>query len=431
MPRTRPLLWFAVLVLLLGGGDVPPPPAHRALPTTPAGVCAPQPSPELDDAASWDEDEDDDDDFGDDLAGDLPDPLGDDAAIGREDFTIDFGDFQARAQLTYPARGRGPFPTVLLVPGGGPAAAIETVHTSAGDLHVGYYSAIADHLTRAGYATVRYNKRYVQSPTDHPSNEEYDRRVTATDLVADADRVYAMTRANPRVDRTRVILYGASEGGIVATRLATMHPEVAGLVLHGTPASTLREVARYVDFDVFLPYLHAAVDCDRDGRLTSAEIVAAYYGDSGEVPRGLLAWLLEPEPIRPRSRIDEAFDRDGDGALDIETEIAPVLTRNLLLFDLRRWGRRELPTVVPHIRRYRGPVLILQGEQDDVVRPSDAAWIDATLAAAGHPDHTLRLYPGYGHSLGPADSPFFDYRLPMAPEPLADLVAWLEGRYHR
>ena len=41
-------------------------------------------------------------------------------AVERVPLTIDFGDFEAAAELTYPATGEGPFPAVVLIPGSGP-----------------------------------------------------------------------------------------------------------------------------------------------------------------------------------------------------------------------------------------------------------------------------------------------------------------------
>lgn len=46
-------------------------------------------------------------------------------------------------------------------------------------------------------------------------------------------------------------------------------------------------------------------------------------------------------------------------------------------------------------------------------------------ALAGNPDHTLLVYQGLGHSLGPAASVIDDNFRPIAPAPLIDLASWL------
>jgi len=42
-------------------------------------------------------------------------------------------------------------------------------------------------------------------------------------------------------------------------------------------------------------------------------------------------------------------------------------------------------------------------------------------------DKTLKLYPGLGHSLGPASSVLTDDFTPIAGAPLADLTRWLDA----
>lgn len=43
------------------------------------------------------------------------------AAVDRVGFAVDLGDFETAAELTYPAGQTGPFPTILLIAGSGPA----------------------------------------------------------------------------------------------------------------------------------------------------------------------------------------------------------------------------------------------------------------------------------------------------------------------
>ena len=51
----------------------------------------------------------------------------------------------------------------------------------------------------------------------------------------------------------------------------------------------------------------------------------------------------------------------------------------------------------------------------------------AALAAAGNTEHTLKLYPGLGHSLGPAADITKDEFAPMAGGPMNDMAAWLRA----
>lgn len=78
--------------------------------------------------------------------------------ISRRDLVIDLGDgLTTAAQLTYPSVGEGPFPGVLLIPGGGvpdmdeymPAYAAETGEVARPFLQ------IAEYLSERGFAVFR------------------------------------------------------------------------------------------------------------------------------------------------------------------------------------------------------------------------------------------------------------------------------------
>ena len=84
--------------------------------------------------------------------------------ISRRDLVIDLGGgLTTDAKLTYPAVGKGPFPGVLLIPGGGtpdmdeymPPYATETGEPARPFLQM------AEYLSERGFAVLRYNKRGV------------------------------------------------------------------------------------------------------------------------------------------------------------------------------------------------------------------------------------------------------------------------------
>ncbi|WP_156952803.1 hypothetical protein [Deinococcus frigens] len=52
------------------------------------------------------------------------------------------------------------------------------------------------------------------------------------------------------------------------------------------------------------------------------------------------------------------------------------------------------------------------------------------VVAAGNTDHTPKLYPGLGHSLGPAKDITLDNFAPTARGPMDDMAAWLRARAH-
>jgi len=384
--------------------------------------------------------------------------------VAHEDFTVDFGDFQSRAQLTYPATATGPFPTVILIPGSGPYDMDFTIldrQTGREKSHI--FRDIANYLTANGYAVVRYNKHDITGPTDqqNPGVTQKFYSLSQKQLFADANTVYLTTRTNPRVDTKRVILYAWSEGTTHATQLVLMHPEIAGLILQGPVAGTWKETFSYQSLDVGVGFLRDVADTNKDGMITLEEMLAALRNNPGTASGAAALLTLDlsqpaaspaspaaatapassaaasPAPSAPR--LNPKIDTNGDGKLDIAGEIVPFFQNYFATFDenarngpfSQYTSDKTPPTIVSSLPGYKGPVLILQGGRDANVNPAGAKQIDDALAAANNPDHTLIVYPNLGHSLGQTPSVYADNFQPIDPKPLGDTAAWLTARFKK
>ena len=88
----------------------------------------------------------------------------DQETIKRRDLVIDLGDgLETDAQLTYPAKGDGPFPGVILIHGSGNLdmdSYLPPSVTGTGE-PVRFFLTIAEYLSERGFAVLRYNKRGV------------------------------------------------------------------------------------------------------------------------------------------------------------------------------------------------------------------------------------------------------------------------------
>jgi len=99
--------------------------------------------------------------------------------IKSRNLVIDLGNgVKTNAQLTYPAIGRGPFPSILLVHGAGPV-----------DMNYGgMFWQIARYLSERGFAVLRYDKRGIGENGTIINNSVWG-NMTSNDLIYDAEKI--------------------------------------------------------------------------------------------------------------------------------------------------------------------------------------------------------------------------------------------------
>ena len=69
-------------------------------------------------------------------------------------------------------------------------------------------------------------------------------------------------------------------------------------------------------------------------------------------------------------------------------------------------------------------ILILQGENDTQIPVQEARLLEQKLTEVNHPDHTLIIYPGLGHTFYPSKN-WIQPLGPIGENVLADLHSWL------
>lgn len=120
--------------------------------------------------------------------------------------------------LTVP-RGAGPFPAVVLVSGSGPQDRDETL------MDHKPFLVLADALSRAGIAVLRYDDRGVGGSTGDASS------ATSATFAADAAAAIDWLREQPGIDPARIAVMGHSEGGLIAAMLAAARHDIAAIVM--------------------------------------------------------------------------------------------------------------------------------------------------------------------------------------------------------
>ncbi len=120
--------------------------------------------------------------------------------------------------------GPGPFPGIVLISGSGPQNRNEEI--------MGHqpFKVLADHLTRNGFAVLRYDDRGAGE------SEGVFATATTKDFAGDARAAYTFLQQYPRVLPDKVGLLGHSEGGLIGAMLMAEDPDLAFMVMLGGPA---------------------------------------------------------------------------------------------------------------------------------------------------------------------------------------------------
>ncbi len=326
------------------------------------------------------------------------------------------GNFGSKGQLTFPASGDGPWPTVILFSGTGPADMDASYDPGNGQPTSTNFKRIAEDLGKAGFAVLRFNKRGVLGAGDY--NAEQLQQTIVNQRIIDAEAVIATAQLQPEVDSTQIFLYGWSEGTIVVTHSAQKHPELAGVILQAPLNLTMAEALVYQQLNIGLPYLEEVIDQDGDGKLNEAELATIPAGPVWflglfSMRTSFLAALLPVQPV---------LDLDNDGLVDIQTELRPFVEGVIPLLSRFYAGVTPTQSIGEIVPTLAMPILVLHGERDGWI-PIRAA--EEIVAAAPDGQVTFIRYPTLGHALSPTDRLAEDSFFEMASEPIQDMIDWL------
>lgn len=142
------------------------------------------------------------------------------------------GTHQLAAVITTP-KGVTNFPMVVLVHGSGPSDLDGTVGPNKP------LKDISDGLAGKGIGSIRYVKRTVIYPA------EFQKAFTVKEEVLDdAVAAIALAKTVKGADLKSIYVLGHSLGGMLAPRIATLAPDIKGIILAAAPARQLTDVIK-------------------------------------------------------------------------------------------------------------------------------------------------------------------------------------------
>lgn len=274
--------------------------------------------------------------------------------------------------LTIPI-GSGPWPTAIILNPSLPTDRDGTL----GPLK--FFKDLAEHLSHRGIAALRMDDRSVGESTG-----DYFQS-TLSDFADDAAQAIEHVKAIDGIDSRRIGLIGLSQGGAVASIVASRKPSVGFLVLLGSPGLPFLESAMQQADDLGraygIPEEQVQISKESHRKIirvlreegTEADAVEKITNiliERGDVPNPLSAFL----PDDPQ-------------------EVAELFTtpwyRSQVSFDPDKY-----------LTRVRVPTLAITGGLDIILRPDrHLPAIEKALRRAGNKEFVVRTLPAHNHVL--------------------------------
>ena len=300
----------------------------------------------------------------------------------ERDTNILTGRWQLPGVLTLP-NVRGAVPAVVLVQGSGPHDQDETIGPSKP------FKDLAWGLATQHIAVLRYVKRTRQ----YGANSKGDAPFTVKDEVTD-DAIAAVELLSkmPEIDKKRIYVLGHSLGGMLAPRIASQDPQVAGLVIMAGNTRPLEQLV--IEQIKYIASLTSPPTPENQKQIERAEAIASQ---------------VESPNLKPGETVD-FFGSPIPGSYFI---------------DLRSYDPVKVAAGL------KVPILVLQGGRDYQVTSADFdLW---KKALASDPRVTFKFYPSYTHlfNAGAGSGPPspLDYEKPghVSEDVIADIAKWIKG----
>lgn len=283
-------------------------------------------------------------------------------------------DITLAGTLTYPKEIKK-YPAVVLITGSGAQNRDEEIFNHKPFL------VIADHLTKNGFAVLRFDDRGFGESEGNYS------LATTMDFAEDVRGAVNFLKTRNEIDKQKIGLIGHSEGGMIASIVASTSDDIAFIVLMAAPG---------VPGDSIL-YLQTELIYKAEGQSTEKtqqilkglrEVYSILKSDEDETS------LREKLKIKFQELFNQLTEEEkkqyGDPETYMEMEIRMVMSP---------WFRYFLKfNPIEYLEKIKCPVLAINGEKDLQVSPMEnLSSIENALKRSGNKRYLIKQLPGLNH----------------------------------
>jgi uncharacterized protein len=310
--------------------------------------------------------------------------------------------------LTLPRQGGSNYPAVVLITGSGAQDRNEEL--------LGHkpFLVLADYLTRNGIAVLRYDDRGTGASQGKYAGS------TTQDFATDAQAALAYLKTRKEINSSKTGLIGHSEGGTVATIVASQSNDAAFIVMLAGTAIPGDELM------VLQNYLMGKADGMPEDELTKL----------GAINRKIYNTIKEPisrDELKAKLKI--VFNTDLKPLFISkgipESEVAQYIDLQISELSSAWYVNFIKYDPMPALELVKCPVLALNGSKDVQVAPT--ANLDAVKRAAqksGNKKVTTKELPGLNHLFQTgttgAISEYAQIEETIAPSALAEVLNWIK-----
>jgi uncharacterized protein len=328
-----------------------------------------------------------------------------------EDITFrnDEANISLAGTLTMP-KGKGKFPAVVLISGSGPQDRNEEL--------LGHkpFLVLADHLTRNGFAVLRFDDRGTGE-----SEGDFG-KATSFDFATDAFAAVQYLQTRKEINRSKIGLLGHSEGGIIAPIVASDHPSDIGfIVLFAGPGLPGYKIVLMQQELIGKASGIPAEELEKGISINKKVFEKVNQLKDTDQLRSELTQLINDELEKTQLEIPGNISKEDFTAMQIEQIINPWML-NFLTHD-----------PAPVLEKVSCPVLALIGENDlQVPSKENLTAIKKAIEKGENKNLTAKELPGLNHLFQEcptgAPSNYGEIEQTISPIALKEITSWLKAQ---